>query len=178
MPDDPNSGYRYRLPANLRQQVGLGRIGTEARTRGVVRSGLGIESIERGFLNGVRSLDADLTGLNSSTFALADPTDLAWDVGLSGKRPAEVRCSALVQYVTGGGYLALSLFANGAEVSSAGLGLWYTDTAATWYTVSIGWVVDEPLAGTNTFGLAYKVFSAGSLTVSSGVPVQMMVKEL
>lgn len=173
-----DSESRYRLPANLRQQVGLGRIGDDARTRGVVRSGLGIESIERGFLNGVRNLDADITGLNSSSFALADSTDLVWGVKLSGKRPAEVRCSALVQYVTGGGYLALTLFVNGVEASGAALGLWYTDTASTWYTASVGWIVDEPLAGTNTFGLAYKVFSAGSLTISSGVPVQMMVKEL
>lgn len=177
MPDDPNSGYRYRLPANLRQQVGLGRIGKNARERSVVRSGLGIESIERGFLNGVEILGADITGLNSSTYANIDTT-LTWSVTLSGKRPAEIRSAALVQYVTGGGFVAMTLYANGADVTTAPLGLWYTDTAAMWHTANMEWVLEEPLPGTNTFHIAYKVFSAGTLTVSSGCPVQMIVREI
>lgn len=168
----------YRVPGWLRQQAGVGRIGADARTPARTAYGLAIENIERCFLNGTYKLSADLTGLASSTFANVNSTNLKWDVWFSGKRPVVMQFQCLARYVTGGGYVALSFMVDGVEVSGAGLGLWYMDVASDWRNATGTWVVDAPVGGKHTVALGYKVFSAGSLTVSSGVPVVVTVREV
>lgn len=178
----PSPDTRYSVPGWLRQQMGVGRIGPEARKPAGTAYGVGIESIERGWLTRMYPVPpatvADYVSLTSGTFTQVDATNLQWAVTLSGRRPVELHLEALVKYVTGGGYVALSFIVNGVEVTGGNLGCWYTDTASTWLTAACTWVLDAPAAGENTVAVAYKVNAAGSLNVSGTMPTRMRVKEI
>lgn len=127
---DYNDTSRYRLPANLRQQVGLGRCSLDARSRGVVRTGLGIESIERGHLAESVTTGTDYTSLAATNWTALDTTNMSWDLWLSGTRPVECSINAGV-LATATFRIALSLSMDGVEVTGRSLGMTYTyDSAA------------------------------------------------
>lgn len=179
MPDDPNDGYRYRLPANLRQQVGLGRISSDARTRGVVRSGLGIESIERALLNESLTGATNYSSLSSTTWVALDTTNLQWSIWLSGKRPVEY---TIVGYVatTATNTLGLSIMLDGTEITSMPLGICGAYNKTDVVCISGTWVTDPPTPGRHTVAVCYKVNggASGFVQVDSSVHMFVVAKEI
>ena len=179
MPDDPNSGYRYRLPANLRQQVGLGRIGENARDRGVVRAGLGIESIERAHVAESVSTGTDYTSLAETTWTALDSTNMSWDVWLSGKRPVELQISAGA-LATSPFRIALSISMDGVEVTGRSLGMTFTYDSAAVDHICGAYTIGEVAPGKHRFQVVYVVSggSSGAITNDANSAVYVCIKEV
>lgn len=169
------SDYGYRVPGWLRSEAGLGRCSPIAREPARTTYGLGIEAIERFYLGESTLLPANLTGLNAGSWTAVDP-QFEWPVWFSGRRPVALEFSLLANYVTGGGYVALSFLLDQTEVTKQ-IGLFYTDTTG-WITANGTIDIPNPVGGRHTLTLAYRVLTAGSLTVSSGVPVTVRGREV
>lgn len=179
MPDDPNDGYRYRLPANLRQQVGLGRIGREARSRGVVRSGIGIESIERAHFWHMMSGATNYSSLSQTAWTELDSTNLKWSVTTSGKRPLEFKITAWVG-VDASQLLGVSLTWDGAEVTGATYGMAGVYSPANVMCVSGFAVLDDPGPGTHSLAVVHRQSggTAGLVQVDSSTHLFVSAKEI
>lgn len=175
-PNQQKADYGYRVPGWLRAEAGLGRCSPVARQPARTTYGLGIESIERLWLNGATTLTADITGLSSATFTEVDSTVLAWDVWFSGRRPVDLEFQCLANYVTGGGYVLLGFMLDGAEVTGNTFSSWYRDTTG-WETARGSFPVENPVGGRHRLALGYKA-TAGSLTISSGMTVVVKAREV
>lgn len=178
MPES-DSGYRYRLPANLRQQIGLGRISANARERGVVRSGLGIESIERGLLYETLTGGTNYSSLSATTWTALDTTLLSWTITASGKRPIEFHMAAWMTSDPSD-LMGLSLSWDGDEVSGFPYGIIGIYNQANVTLTSGFCVLEDPAPGTHTVQVIYKVSggTTGFVQVDALTHLAVMAKEI
>lgn len=174
---DYNDTSRYRLPANLRQQVGLGRISTDARDRGVQRSGLGIESIERAYLAEQVIGTADYSSLTATSWTAIDSTNLQWSLTTSGTRPVELMFSVL-GLAPAAQTLYLSFLWDGTEVTSAVEGMSINVISSSLAKMHGFHTMMDVGPGTHTLALAYKVSGGTGVVYNNGFRIFVRAKEV
>lgn len=170
---------RYMVPGWLRQQAGLGRIGSDARSPARTAYGLAIENVERAWHYGTRTGVTNYSSLSSTTWTDLDSTNLAWTVTTSGKRPLEFRITGWLG-VGAGLLMGVSVAWDGVEVTGFPYGMAGVYQPASVMCVSGFGVLPAPSPGSHRMSVVYRVSggASGLVQVDSSTHLFVSVKEI